>query len=194
MGTVIVLFFILVVFCCCAESSEKKYKAGNLICGDKLASEKLDEIVLDSVSMRLHPGEVCFFEGKGFSYHTKDVVTGYNRISYGSSMRIMRGYSVHRSNGYSRAIKETQKTKYPGRLFITNERIVFLAERYGFDIEFDRLSNISTYRKYIEVFAGSRFYRVYTPHTTFIRDLIALMNRCCEEQYMDDKFTCADED
>ena len=43
-------------------------------------------------------------------------------------------------------------------------------------------SNITMYDVHLEVFSGSRFYRVYTPHTLFIRDLITLMNMCYKEQ------------
>ena len=161
-----------------------QYKAGTILAlGNESASDKLDEIELHNVSMSLRKDEACYFEGEGFSYHTKDVVSGYRRTSSGSSVRIMRGYSLHSSNGQSDVIRQTVKTEYPGRLFITNERIVFLAERYGFDIGFDKLSNITVYNEYLEVFAGSRFYRVFTPHTVFIRDLITLMNICHEEQY-----------
>ena len=160
------------------------YQAGTiLMLGDKSASEKLDEIELRSVSMRLQPEEACYFEGEGVSYHVKEVVSGYRRSSYGRSMRIMRGYSIHSSNSYSNAVRQMVRTPYPGRLFITNERIVFLAERYGFDIGFDKLSNISMYNEYLEVFSGSKFYRVFTPHTVFIRDLITLMNICYQEQH-----------
>lgn len=163
------------------------YRAGTiLMLGDMSASDKLDEIELRNVSMKLRRDEACYFEGEGFSYHTKDVVSGYKRSSHGRSMRIMRGYSVHRSNGQSDVIRKTVKTEYPGRLFITNERIVFLAERYGFDIGFDKLSNITMYDDYLEVFAGSKFYRVFTPHCIFIRDLITLMNICHEDQYPED--------
>lgn len=161
-----------------------KYKAGTiLMLGDQTASEKLDEIELRNVSIKLRPDEACYFEGEGFSYQSKDVVSGYRRSSHGSSLRVMRGYSIHRSDGQSDVIRKTIKTEYPGRLFITNERMVFLAERYGFDIGFDKLSNITMYNEYLEVFAGSKFFRVYTPHTIFIRDLITLMNICHEEQY-----------
>lgn len=165
-----------------------RYKAGSLLMlGDMSASDKLDEIELQNVSMKLKQDEACYFEGEGISYYTKDVVSGYRRSSYGRSMRIMRGYSVHRSNGYSDAVRQTVRTPYPGRLFITNERIVFLAERYGFDIGFNKLSNITMYNEYLEVFSSSKFYRVFTPHTVFIRDLITLMNICHNEQYPDDQ-------
>ena len=133
--------------------------------------------------MKLRSDEACYFEGEGFSYHSEDIVSGYKRSSHGSSMRVMRGYSIHRSYGQNDVIRKTVRTEYPGRLFITNERIVFLAERYGFDISFDKLSNITMYNEHLEVFAGSKFFRVYTPHTIFIRDLITLMNICHEEQY-----------
>ena len=164
------------------------YKAGTiLMLGDMPASDKLDEIELQNVSMQLKREEACYFEAEGIAYHTKEVVSGYRRNSHGRSMRIMRGYSVHRSSGYSDVVRQTVRTPYPGRLFITNERIVFLAERYGFDIGFDKLSNITMYDGYIEVFSGSKFYRVFTPHTIFIRDLITLMNICHEEQYPEDE-------
>lgn len=192
MGIIVTILCVLVLFYCIGRgvqsgTSRSGYKAGTiLMLGDRTASDKLDEIELHNVSMKLRPDETCYFEGEGFSYQSKDVVSGYKRSSYGSSMRVMRGYSIHRSNGQSDVIRKTVKTEYPGRLFITNERIVFLAERYGFDIGFDKLSNITMYNEYLEVFAGSKFYRVFTPHTVFIRDLITLMNICHEDQYPED--------
>ncbi len=166
------------------EMLSESYKAGVLLSlGDKTAGDKLDEIELHDVSMRLNFGESCYFEGEGYSYHSKEIVTGYRSSSHGRSIRVMKGYSIHRSNRQSNAIRETETTEYSGRLYITNERIVFLAERYGFDIGFNKLSNITMYNKYLEVFSGSKFFRVYTPHCVFIRDLITLMNICHEEQY-----------
>ncbi len=190
MDTIVALCVLAVIYCIWrfakSRTFRSKYKAGTiLMLGDKTAGEKLDEIELYDVSMKLKSGEACYFEGEGFSYHTKDIVTGYKNNSHASSLRVARGYSIHNSNGESNAIRKTVKTEYPGRLFITNERIVFLAERYGFDIGFDKLSNITMYDECLEVFAGSKFYRVFTPHTIFIRDLITLMNICHEEQYPD---------
>ena len=164
-----------------------KYQAGTiLMLGDKTASDKLDEIELHNVSMRLRSDEACYFEGIGFSYHSKQVVSGHRHKSYGHSVRIMKGFSTHSSSGRSDTIRKTVNTEYQGRLFITNERIVFLAERYGFDIGFDKLSNITMYNEYFEVFSGSKFYRVHTADCVFIRDLITLMNMCHEDQYPDD--------
>ena len=171
MGIIVPILCVLVLFYFIGHgvqngTSRSGYKAGTiLMLGDQTASDKLDEIELRNVSMKLRPDEACYFEGEGFSYQSKDVVSGYKRSSHGSSTRVMRGYSIHRSNGQSDVIRKTVKTEYPGRLFITNERIVFLAERYGFDIGFDKLSNITMYNEYLEVFAGSKFYRVFTPHT-----------------------------
>ncbi|MBO5869727.1 MAG: hypothetical protein J6Q89_03150 [Clostridia bacterium] len=170
--------------------STNNYKSGAILSlGEQTASAKLDEIELLDVSMKLRYDEACYFEGEGFSYHTKEVVVGYKRSSYGKSIRVMRGYSIHRSNSKSDVIRKTVETAYQGRLFITNERIVFLAERYGFDIGFENLSNITIYNGYLEVFAGSKFYRVYTPHSIFIRDLITLMNICHDEQKYEDVHT-----
>ena len=167
-----------------SRASRLQYQAGTILAlGDMTAGEMLDELELHDVSMQLKRGEDCYFEGVGFSYHSKDIVTGYKSSSYGSSMRVMKGYSIHRSTGQSEAIRKTVSTEYPGRLFITNQRIVFLAERYGFDINFNKLSNITMYDEYLEVFSGSKFYRVFTPHTLFIRDLITLMNMCYKEQH-----------
>ena len=192
MGFIILILSVLVLFYYIGRgdqcsTSRSGYKAGTLLMlGDQTASDKLDEIELHDVSMKLRDNEACYFEGEGISYHSKDVVSGYRSSSHGSSLRVMRGCSVYRSHGQSDVIRKTVKIEYPGRLFITNERIVFLAERYGFDIAYDKLSNITMYNKYIEVFAGSKFYRVFTPNTVLIRDLITLMNICHEDQYPED--------
>ena len=194
MGIIVPILCVLVLFYYIGRgaqsgTSHSGYKAGTiLMLGDQSANDKLDEIELRNVSMKLRYGEACYFEGDGFSYHSKDAVLGYKRSSHGSSMRFMRGYSIHKSNSQSDVIRKTVKAEYPGRLFITNERIVFLAERYGFDIGFDKLSNITMYNEYLEVFAGNKFYRVFTPHTVFIRDLITLMNICHEDQYSEDDY------
>lgn len=199
MGVIVIILCVLIVFYCIGHFSQgsgahAKYKVGSiLMLDDKTASDKLDEIELRNVSMKLRYDEACYFEGEGISYHSKDIVSGYKRNSYGSSMRIMKRYSIFRANGNSDVIRKTVKAAYPGRLFITNERIVFLAERYGFDIGFDKLSNITMYNEYLEVFAGSKFYRVYTPHTLFIRDLITLINICHEDQYPEDLIITAKE-
>ena len=187
MGVIVIILCVLIVFYCIGHFSQGSGAH------DKTASDKLDEIELRNVSMKLRYDEACYFEGEGISYHSKDVVSGYKRNSYGSSMRIMKRYSIFRANGNSDVIRKTVKAAYPGRLFITNERIVFLAERYGFDIGFDKLSNITMYNEYLEVFAGSKFYRVYTPHTLFIRDLITLINICHEDQYPKDLIITAKE-
>lgn len=101
MGIIVIILCVLVVFYCIGRFSQgdgfhARYKAGTiLMLGDMTASDKLDEIELHDVSMRLNPGEACYFEGEGYSYHSKDIVTGYRSSSHGSSMRIMRGYSIH---------------------------------------------------------------------------------------------------
>ena len=182
MGVLIGILCALALLYCIGSHQSRtprsQYQAGSiLMLGDMTANDMLDELELHDVSMQLRRDEDCYFEGVGFSYHSKDIVSGYKSSSRGSSMRVMKGYSIHKSTGQSKAIRETVRTEYPGRLFITNQRIVFLAERYGFDIGFDKLSNITMYDEYLEVFSGSRFYRVYTPHTLFIRDLITSLDK-----------------
>lgn len=191
MEFVIPIVGVLVVLCFLGYFLKNRdrgtYEAGTiLMLGNKTASDMLDEIELHNVSMRLKSNEACYYEGIGYSYHSKEVVSGYRHRSYGHSVRMMKGVSTHRSRGQSDAIRETVSTAYEGRLYITNERIVFLAERYGFDISFDKLSNITMYNEHLEVFAGSKFYRVHTSDCVFIRDLITLMNMCHEDQYPED--------
>ena len=165
------------------SSPSTKYQAGTLLMlGDKTADNKLDEIELKQVSMRLNPKESCYYEGVGKAYNSKDIVTGYDRTSNGYSVSPMKGLSIHNSTGKSTAIRKTVTKEYPGRLFFTNHRIVFLAERYGFDIDLDNLSNITMYNDYMEIFSGSKFYRVFSDDCVYIRDLIVLMNMAFEEQ------------
>ena len=69
------------------SSPSTKYQAGTLLMlGDKTADNKLDEIELKQVSMRLNPKESCYYEGVGKAYNSKDIVTGYDRTSNGYSV------------------------------------------------------------------------------------------------------------
>lgn len=183
-GSMIVIVFVdmLVIYLVVRFFRLRKTNRGNsiIIDDERSASEILDEMELSDVSMRLESDEVCYYEGIGISYHSKDIVTGYRRNSSGYSAG-----GFHSSSGRSTAIRKNVRTPYTGRLFITNHRIVFLAEKFGFDIDFNKLSNVSVYNKYIEVFSGSKFYRVYSCDTVFIHDLIELMNICYQEQKTD---------
>lgn len=189
MGFFLLLLFVLIVIACHGEQPQERiysgrYKTGTILSNrEKTAEEKLDDLELSNVGLRLNCGEACYFEGEGYSNLVREVVTGYRYHSFGSSSRIMKGYSFHSSYGRKDSIRETVKTKYSGKLFITNQRIVFLAERLGFDVRFDKLANITMHNKYLEVFAGNKCYKVYTPYMSYIRDLFALMNDCYQEQY-----------
>ena len=55
-----------------SRTHPSQYQAGTiLMLGDMTASEMLDGLELHDVSMQLKRGEDCYFEGVGFSYHSK---------------------------------------------------------------------------------------------------------------------------
>lgn len=165
------------------NTAQNSYKAGDLLAlGDKPAQEKLDEIEIIDPSINLKPCEACLYEGIGYVLEAKEVVTGYNRTSYGTSFKTIFGNYRHNSTSKTDIIRKTVKNTFNGQLFITNSRIVFLAEKYSFDSSFDKITNITVYNDRIELYSRNKFYKVFTKDSAYIRDLITLMNICYNEQ------------
>ena len=60
--------------------------------GDMTASEMLDELELHDVSMQLKRGEDCYFEGVGFSYHSKILLLSHEQNSKRAVIAMVSGH------------------------------------------------------------------------------------------------------
>lgn len=99
--------------------------------------------------------------------------TTYKTQSAGVSFRIAKGVSVGSRKSYSEPIKTQNSTEYPGTLFITNKRIVFLAREKGADIPFGKITGVQMYKNGVELFVGAKNYMFRLNN---VREFAAIMS------------------
>ena len=80
---------------------------------------------------------------------------------------------MHTGDSTSVPITEPEYTK--GILFITNKRIVFFAEKYGFDQKIEKLSAKKVYSDAITLQFGNKTYGLFVPNGDIPQAVIDLI-------------------
>lgn len=155
---------------------------GNFELTNLSAKEKLDKLIIENPTMSLKVNEKCFYQGPAQAYHTKNVVTGYKGGGAGVSIRVAKGFSIHTGSGGGSAVRQTIGETYNGTLYITNERFVLLAPKYGFEIPSVKISNFSAHKDGFEIYQGAKCFQFLTKDVQNILKLTELMNKVFNEQ------------
>ena len=97
-------------------------------------------------SLLLKEGEICYYAGKAKSYNVKNVITHYKSTGGFAGFRIMKGVSIGRTQSTRIPIREDVEETYPAKFFITNKRIVLIADKFGFDLDINKVSSVDLFR------------------------------------------------
>lgn len=119
-------------------------------------------IVIDT-SVILHQGETCHFSSKGNRVIPKNKVVGYNSGSAGVSLRVAKGVTLRTGSSKGAPIRQDVLESHPGRLIITNQRIIFSAVNGGFDKNISSLSTATPATDGITLQFGSQQYLIEVP-------------------------------
>lgn len=98
--------------------------------------------VLDNETLKLTRGEVLHFQCEAsYCKHKKEVI-GYQAGSRGYSIRIMKGLSYRIGNSRGHNIKADVIEKTPGKIYLTNKKIVFTALTNSCTLKYDQIVNL----------------------------------------------------
>lgn len=97
--------------------------------------------VVTQYELILRPGEICHYKNDAVSMHLKNVVTGYRSKYGGASVRIS-GVRISSGDGQRQAVREHICEQFPGTFFITNQRVVLTAAKYGFNKSVSAITSI----------------------------------------------------
>ena len=120
----------------------------------------------------LKPGEVCHAAEKVQVAKPKQVTVGYTGRSAGVSVRVMPGVTVHSGGNRGRPIRGTVLEKYDGTFYVTNQRIVLTAAKYGFSKPLSSLSSYELFKDGIQLQFGSTSYLALTWNATYVLQVI----------------------
>jgi hypothetical protein len=87
----------------------------------------------------LQKDEICHLCCDAQRYEEKVMNTGYSK-GYGDiSIRITKRITLHSGGTKGHTVNKNVGIKYPGELYITNKRIIFIAEKKNFSISYKNL-------------------------------------------------------
>lgn len=150
--------------------------------GGETPLEKLQNLIIPQPSISLKSGEVCFYEGPAQSYHSKNVVTGYKGGNAGVSVRIAKGVSVHTGGSERKAVRQKVAEKYNGSFYITNKRLILIADKYGFVVSIPTILQMQFRKDGMVVHTSSKQHSFLSSDITRIKEIIDLMNASYSDQ------------
>ena len=88
----------------------------------------------------------------------------------GFSIRIMKGLSYHTGGSGSKAIKQRERTKYYGTLYITTKRVIYASTKDSFDKPLSKITSVQEAKDGIIIQSGSSTYAIVTKtHSEFMK-------------------------
>jgi len=117
------------------------------------------ELPIVRANIILQAGEMCHYAEQAVRLEPKTVTTGYTGGYAGVSFRVAKGVSLHTGGTSRKAIKENIMQKYQGQIYITNKRIVFVAQQKGFSMPLNKLVTVTLF---------SNAYQLHKDEVTYI--------------------------
>ena len=106
----------------------------------------------------LSAGEVCHFVDVGAALTEKK---RYRSTRTGGSYHMWKGYTAHIGHSDTVPISEPEYTK--GIFYITNQRVIFVASKNGFDKKINKITAVTPYSDAIGLQFGSKTYTILLP-------------------------------
>lgn len=103
----------------------------------------LQNSIIENPNIPLKKDEVCILKSNAESVYNKQGVTGYKGGGQGVSLRVAKGVSFHTGGARRVAERGIITEKYAGFLYMTNQRIILLSEKHGFDLKWSSITQIA---------------------------------------------------
>ncbi len=137
--------------------------------------QELEQFKVESPNIRLSKGEICYYAGEVHPFKLKQRYAR-SSSSKGISVKIMNGLWYHTGGGQSSPIVQEYCDSCDGTLFITNQRWVLTAPKYGFNIKIQKIINLEIHDNGFSLYEGNRCHMVNGIGGESLYRLIQLMN------------------
>lgn len=120
----------------------------------------------------LSRGEICYYAGPAKAYTEKNAVIGSVSRGHGNRYRLTKNLSLSSYSGTRRNVRGTVSETFGGNFYITNQKIMLLSSKHGFQIPYSRLLSMEPHKDGIRFFEKSG--KCYTMLT---KDVIEICKR-----------------
>lgn len=122
----------------------------------------------------LAPNEVCRFIDKA-ALVTQKIQKEYKRRSKGSSFRIAKGITIHSGGGTTTPIEHTVTEYTQGFIYITDQRIIFVAQEKSFEKKIKNLTAVVPYSDAVGLQYGSQMYNLLVPQSDLLVNVLHML-------------------
>lgn len=134
--------------------------------GDNLPVSMAPNIILQK-------NEICHYYCSARRYETKVKTVGYEGGYSGVSVRVAKGVTFHTGGSRGHAVKQQVGVEYPGTIYITSKRIIFLGEKKNFTVNFSKIIGAQTYKDGFGIQTEKTTYNVLVDDCPYV---CAIMN------------------
>ena len=138
--------------------------------------EEMKNYVVQNPGMNLKQNEICFYQCTANAVHIKNVVLGTQRSSIYLGSRRKSSFSLGTGFSTNQNVRGDVAEKYPGHLFVTNQRIVLSSIRHGFEIQLKNITTLDFMSDGFSVMSKGKTYLVETENANDIKRMIQINN------------------
>lgn len=126
--------------------------------------------IIEADNINYLPNEKCHYVDNAVCF-LQSSSTSYQRISNGTYTRSKKG--GYRSSISTTYPVTTSKTNiYKGTLIITNERIIFINDKYSLCMPLCSIITFTPYTNKIDIYSGKKINSIYVPNGFIISNLL----------------------
>lgn len=129
---------------------------------------KTDKIMLSN-------GETCHFAERAILV-TEKITKHYSGSHNGFSFRVAKGVTYRTGQSRGTPVEEKSVVKTKGIFYITDKRIIFVADENGFEKKISSLTAITPYSNAVKMQFGNKTFTLMVPDGGPINTLLGLIN------------------
>jgi len=129
--------------------------------------------IMNTTKLLLKRNEKCHYVERAILI-TEKIVRHTEGSSNGFSFRVCKGVTYRTGKFKGTPVEERFEEQTKGILYITSQRIVFVAEQNGFDKNYKYLTAVTPYTNGIKLQFGNKNYVLYLPDGVVANKVISL--------------------
>lgn len=98
--------------------------------------------IVDYEGLFLPKDEVIIYAAPATSYVDKYKTVGYSGKSFGASIKVTKGLTIHSGEQGGELIRRSVRDSFTGVYIITNKRIIFVSNTDGFEYKLEKLTAV----------------------------------------------------
>ena len=126
-------------------------------------------------TIMLNKNETCHFMDRA-ALVVKQKERSYQTRRRGNSFKVTKNWTVHSTNGRTKPIEQEWIEFKEGVVFVTNERIIFVAPEHGFEKKIKNLTAIVPYNDAIALQFGSQIINLMMPQPQLMGIVIQMLH------------------